>query len=176
MNEMIMMLLMGNRGVDRVRLAGYLRDERNKREKDYAKIARAVTFGAFYFWGGLKLKVQNATGTVPATDPSVTATGKLDAILAGIEETAKTIPYFGLVNEVATFVGEVIARSSTVDPALLEMLVSNGNQQPQQIVFNPGYQQPRQLTITSPTGQVGQFRLGANGIEITDPNWGVRVD
>ena len=78
--------------------------------------------------------------------------------------------------EVATFVGEVIARSTTVDPALLEMLVANGSQQPQQIVFNPGYQQPRQLTITSPTGQIGQFRLGANGIEITDPNWGVRVD
>jgi len=176
MNEMMLLLLTANRGVDRSRLAAYMRDERTRREKDYAKIARFAAFGAFYLWGGLKLKVQNATGTVPATDPSVTTAGKLDAIIAGIEETARQLPYYGVVNEVATFIGEVIARSTTTDPALVEMLTASASQQPQQVVFQPGYSQPRQLTITSPNGQMGTFRLGANGIEISDPNWGVRVD
>ena len=176
MNELMLMMLTSNNRVDRSRLASYLRDERTRREKDYGKIARFATLGAFYLWGGIKLKVQNATGTVPATDPTVGTTGKLDAIIAGVEEVARQIPYYGAVSEAATFIGEVIARSTTVDPALLEMLTAGGNSQPQQVVFQPGYSQPRQLTITSPNGQVGQFRLGAQGIEVSDPNWNVRVD
>jgi len=176
MNELVFMLMAGGRGLDRGRLASYLRDERARKEKDYAKIARAVAYGAFYWWGGLKLQVTNATGTVPATDASVSTTAKLDAILTGLAENFKALPYFGLVNEAATFVGEVIARSTTPDPALIEMM-SMGQQQPQTLTFNPtGYAMGRTMTVQSPNGQQAAFRLTANGWEVSDPNWSMRVD
>lgn len=178
MNELLLMMMAGNRGLDRGRLAAYLRDERSRRERDFAKVARAVAYGAFFWAGGLKLEVKNATGTVPATDSTVSTTGKLDAILQGLAENYKALPYFGLVSEAATFVGEVIARATTTDPAMIELLTQQ-QQQPQVLSFAPGAQQyggGRVMTITSPNGQQGAFRLTANGLEIADPNWSVRVD
>ena len=176
MNEMLMMLMLGNRGIDRSRLAAYLRDERSRKEKDYAKIARLGAFAAFYFWGGLKLEYKNATGTIPATDPAVPVNSKIDAVLKGIEETYRAMPFFTVVNEAATWIGEVVARSTTPDPALIELMTANSA--PQTISVNPSpmYSQPRTLTITSPNGQTGRVQLTANGIQIDDPNWGVRVD
>lgn len=178
MNELLLMMMAGNRGLDRGRLAAYLRDERSRRERDFAKVARAVAYGMFFWAGGLKLEVKNATGTVPATDSTVSTTSKLDAILQGLAENYKALPYFGLVSEAATFIGEVIARATTTDPAMIELLTQQ-QQQPQVLSFAPGAQQyagGRVMTITSPTGQQGAFRLTANGLEIADPNWSVRVD
>ena len=136
------------------------------KEKDYAKIARAVAYGALLV-GGLKLQVTNATGTVPATDASVSTTAKLDAILTGLVENFKALPYFGLVNEAATFVGEVIARSTTPDPALIEMM-SMGQQQPQTPDIQPDrVRDGRTMTVQEPEWPASGF--SANGERVGGP-------
>src|SRR5215203_4038387 len=98
MNELLYAMVLGGKGVDKARFAAYLRDDRARKEKDYAKVARALAYGAYFLFGGMKMNVANATGTVPATDPSVSTTGKLDAALMGIAELYKSMPWFGLVS------------------------------------------------------------------------------
>lgn len=183
MNELLLAMVLGNKGFDRARFASYLRDERARKEKDYAKIARALAFGAYYLWGGMKLNAQTTTGTVPASDPGVSNSGKLDAVLAGITELYKSFPWFGLVNEAATFVGEVIARSTSMDPALIELLGSASPPAGQTITLNTPMQNPalqtmggRVMRVTAPSGQTSTLRIGAQGISVDDPNWSIAID
>lgn len=184
MNEMILAMMMSGRGMDMAKFAGYLREQRARREKDFAKVARGLMYGAYWLTGALKLNVTNAAGqTVPATDPSVSATAKLDAILGGEAEIWRAIPYFGFMNEVATFVGEVVARATTMDPAMLELLSQNSMaaSAPQTVTIQGAppprnLAQPQTLRITAPGGQSTPIRVTANGFEIQNPNWTVNVD
>lgn len=183
MNELLLAMVFGSKGMDKARLGDYLRSERARKEKDYAKVARGVVFFAYWWTGSLKMNVTNASGqTVPATDPSVSTTAKLDALLSGTAEVWKAIPYFGLLSEAATFIGEVIARSTTMDPALLELMMNNGTtSQPQTITLQAppargNYAQPQTLRLTAPGGSSTGMRITAQGIEIEDPNWRVSVD
>lgn len=183
MNEMMMAMLMGSKALDKTRFAQYLRDDRARKEKDYAKIARAFVFGAYYLTGSLKLQVTNSAGqTVPATDAGVSTTAKLDALLNGEAEIWRAIPYFGFLNEVATFVGEVIARSTTMDPALMELMSgANGVAAPAPTITVAAppprnYAQPQTVRIQSPSGQSTPLRFTANGIVIDNPEWSVTVD
>ena len=184
MNELMLAMVLGNKNFDRARFASYLRDERARKERDYAKLTRALAFGAYWLWGGMKQQVNTSTGPVPATDPGVSTNGKLDAILASIAELYKSVPWFGLVNEAATFVGEVIARSTTMDPALIELLGAGSGPVGNQITLAapqaapPIRMQagPSAMRITAPSGQTSTLRIGAQGIIIDDPNWQVAID
>jgi hypothetical protein len=189
MNEMMMALLMSGRGMDMSKFGNYLRQQRAQREKDFAKVARGIMYGAYWLTGALKLQVTNASGqTVPATDASVSTTAKLDALLSGEAEIWRAIPYFGFMNEAATFIGEVIARATTMDPTMLELLMANNAAAaPAQTVTlqsapaaRGGYAQPvpapQTLRITSPQGASTPIRITAQGISIENPDWQVSVD
>lgn len=183
MNGLMMALILGQKGVDKARLADYLRADRAQKEKDYAKIARGVIFAAYYFTGSLKMNVNVGGASVPATDASVSDTSKLNALLSGTAEIWRAIPYFGLLSEAATFIGEVIARSTTMDPMMIELLAgNNGMGAPAQTITlqapppRGNYAQPQTLRLTSPTGSSTGMRITAQGIEIEDPNWRVSVD
>lgn len=193
MNWMMMALFSGMaKSTDRGRLASYLRAERDRKEKDYAKFARVLGFGAYWLWGSLKLKADTGSGTVDAKDPTVSTTGKLNAALGGIEELYKSMPWFGMVYEGLGFLGEVVARSTSMDPELIELFMSNNsgtmsNAAPSITIGGPGGGYPQQplwggmqgrtIRIASPgTGQSVPMRLTANGVQIDDPNWTVRFD
>lgn len=188
MDWMMMMLLMGNgRQLDRERLRTWAMNDRKEKMETYAKISRGLAFGAYYVYSSLKLKVKTAAGEVDATDSTVSSTAKQNATLAGIQELYRAMPWFALVNEAATFVGETVAKATSLDPIMLELFSSSqppaGAPTSIQVGAPPIQQAPvfgaatgRTIRVSAPNGQMVPLRLNANGITVEDPNWTVSVD